>query len=634
MPQMDTPGRSTAGRAVGGTIKGAKAAARGSSHVSGWTVRKVLFLRHRSGAGEIGMMRLLDLHAASCAGDTLVTMGLATTVFFSAPVGQARGQVALYLLITMVPFAILAPIVGPVLDRFRHGRRLALSVTMFGRALLAWAISDYLHSFGLFPAAFGVLALSRAYGVARSAAVPRLLPEGLGLSEAGARASIFGTLAGAVVAPLGVAALKIGPQWPLRVAALIFVLGGIVALRLPPRADSDAPEVPPRIFQGIFQLPGLGVRKVLSGRLILATLANSAVLRAGYGFLALFLAFSIRAHDLPTKLFGVKLSSAWALGAAVGALGLGSFLATMVGSRVRIRRPQWLQSIGTTLVAIIAIYACFRYTLGAVILLSLSLAMVSGLAKLAVDATIQERIDEGIRASAFAHSETVLMLAWVVGGGLGLIPYGGRSGLIVAAVGLTGAAGFAAVRAFSMRSEHLTGSASTAATVSQPTPTQPSPTQPAPTVELAGRIGLDEATWTSSRQSRPVDSWLARWRARRAARARSHVPATAHMPAPGASTTVERAPAHPPTRQPRSGPAEPDRSEVARTKAITTRVLPREDADQPGFHLYRPGGGQSSGGQSSGDQSSGSQSSGDQSAGGRRDDGGTSDDRSGDARDA
>ncbi|HEU0241268.1 MAG TPA: MFS transporter [Micromonosporaceae bacterium] len=624
MPQMDTPGRSTAGRAVGGTIKGAKAAARGSSHVSGWAVRNVLFLRHRSGAGEIGMMRLLDLHAASCAGDTLVTMGLATTVFFSAPVGQARGQVALYLLITMVPFAILAPIVGPVLDRFRHGRRLALSVTMFGRALLAWAISDYLHTFGLFPAAFGVLALSRAYGVARSAAVPRLLPAGLGLSEAGARASIFGTLAGAVVAPLGVAALKIGPQWPLRVAALIFVAGGIVALRLPPRADSDAPEVPPRIFQGIFQLPGLGVRKVLSGRLILATLANSAVLRAGYGFLALFLAFSIRAHDLPTKLFGVKLSSAWALGAAVGALGLGSFLATMVGSRVRIRRPQWLQSIGTTLVAVIAIYACFRYTLGAVILLSLSLAMVSGLAKLAVDATIQERIDEGIRASAFAHSETVLMLAWVVGGGLGLIPYGGRPGLIVAAVGLTGAAMFAAVRAFSMRSEHLTGSASTASTVSQPPPTQP-----APTVELAGRTGWDEATWASSRQSRPVDSWLARWRARRAARARSDVPATAHMPAPGASTTVERAPAHPSTRPPAAGPAEPGRSEPGRTKAITTRVLPREDADQPGFHLYRPGGGQSSD-----NQSTGGQSSGDQSAGGRRDDGGTSDDRSGDARDA
>ena len=175
MPQMDTRGRSTAGRAVGTTIKGARVAVRGGSRAGRWAIRNVAFMRTRSGAGEIGMIRLLDLHAASCAGDTLVTMGLATTVFFQAPVGEARSRVALYLFITMVPFAILAPIVGPVLDRFRHGRRYALAVTMLGRAFLAWAISDYLHNFGLFPAAFGVLALSRAYGVARSAAVPRLL---------------------------------------------------------------------------------------------------------------------------------------------------------------------------------------------------------------------------------------------------------------------------------------------------------------------------------------------------------------------------------------------------------------------------------------------------------------------------
>ena len=124
------------------------------------------------------MMRLFDLHAVSCAGDTLITIGLAGTIFFNVPLGEARSKVALYLLITMVPFALLAPVVGPLLDHFRHGRRYALAATMLGRAFLAWLISDYIHGFGLYPAAFGVLALSRAYGVARSAAVPRLLPEG------------------------------------------------------------------------------------------------------------------------------------------------------------------------------------------------------------------------------------------------------------------------------------------------------------------------------------------------------------------------------------------------------------------------------------------------------------------------
>ena len=250
--------------------------ARGGRRSAGWVGRQVGAFRRMGGAGEAGMMRLLDLHAASCAGDTLITIGLAGTIFFNADVGQARGRVALYLIITMVPFALLAPVVGPLLDRFRHGRRYALAVTMLGRAFLAWLISDYIHGFGLFPAAFGVLALSRAYGVARSAAVPRLLPPGLGLSEAGARASIFGTVAGAVAAPIGLLAIKIGPQWPLRVASVVFIIGAVVAMRLPARADSDPPEVLPRIFQ----MPGRRTVKVLEGRLITAALSGSAALRA------------------------------------------------------------------------------------------------------------------------------------------------------------------------------------------------------------------------------------------------------------------------------------------------------------------------------------------------------------------
>ncbi|HZD97560.1 MAG TPA: MFS transporter, partial [Micromonosporaceae bacterium] len=475
MPQMDTRGRSTAGRAVGTTIKGARVAARGGSRAGRWAIRNVAFMRTKSGAGEIGMIRLLDLHAASCAGDTLVTMGLATTVFFQAPVGEARSRVALYLLITMLPFAILAPIVGPVLDRFRHGRRYALAVTMLGRAFLAWAISDYLHNFGLFPAAFGVLALSRAYGVARSAAVPRLLPAGVGLSEAGARASVFGTLAGAAVAPIGVIAIKIGPQWPLRVAAVIFVVGTVVALRLPPRADSDPPEVPPRIFQW----PGRRSARVLSGPLILGVLSNAIVLRAAYGFLVLFLAFSIRSHDLTRSLFGQTLPDTWALAIAIGALGAGSFLATAVGSRLRIRRPLALQAVGLLVVAATGILACVWYSLGTVILASLAIAIVGGLAKLAVDASIQERIAEDVRASAFAHSETLLMLAFVVGGAIGLIPFNGRLGIIVCTAGMVVAAVYAWLRAIKLRRELLTGSAS--ASPPAPPPTAPQPTAPQPT---------------------------------------------------------------------------------------------------------------------------------------------------------
>src|SRR4051812_41316374 len=128
-------------------FRGVRTTATGTTRATRWVGRNVGSARKLGGAGNVGMMRLLDLHAISCAGDTLVTIGLAGTIFFSVPAGEARGRVALYLFVTMVPFALLAPIVGPLLDRFRHGRRYALAVTMLGRAILAWVIADNVTGF-------------------------------------------------------------------------------------------------------------------------------------------------------------------------------------------------------------------------------------------------------------------------------------------------------------------------------------------------------------------------------------------------------------------------------------------------------------------------------------------------------
>lgn len=385
-----------------------------------YTGHRLRWLRDRSAKGEIGMARLLDLHAASCAGDSLVAIGLAGTIFFSVPVGEARGRVALYLLLTMAPFALLAPVVGPVLDRFQHGRRYALASTMLGRAFLAWVISDNLDEVALYPAAFLLLVLSRSYGVARSAAVPRLLPHNLGLVEAGARASLYGTVAGALVAPLGIALLSLGPQWTLRLSTLVFLVGMVIALRLPPRADSDPPETVPRMMQ----LPGHRTAKVLTGRLVWVALTGSAALRAAYGFLLLFMAFRIREGDF-------ALSDPLAIGLLAAALGTGSFLSTIMCSRFPIRRPLTLQGTGLVIVVLTAIATSWLYSIGAVAALCLLTAFASGVAKLSVDAVIQERLPEAVRASAFAHSETLLILAWVAGGAIGLIPISGQLGLAI-----------------------------------------------------------------------------------------------------------------------------------------------------------------------------------------------------------
>ncbi|MEV6347004.1 MFS transporter [Actinoplanes sp. NPDC051851] len=445
----------TLGRTVGTGIKAIRLVVRGSVRGSAWATRRVGSARARGAANEVGMIRLFDLHAVSCAGDALIAIGLAGTVF-SVPLGEARSQVGLYLLITMVPFALLAPVVGPLLDHFRHGRRYALAVTMLGRAFLAYVMADNLLGWGLYPAAFGILALSRAYGVARSAAVPRLLPSGVGLSQVGARASVYGTFAGALVAPIGLLAFKFGPQWPLRVATIIFLVGMVVSLRLPPRADSDPPEAMPRAWRTVLGL-GRGSDRPLSGRLVLAALAGSSALRLLYGFLLLFLTFSIMGGGLDTGLLGLQVGRGTAVGVVGAALGLGTFLSTAAGTGLRIRRPLALQSGGLVTTALAAILTAVFFNLATVTLLALLTAIFSGIAKLAVDASIQERVPERLRATAFAHSETVLMLAWVTGGGLGLVPLAGRLGIGGAALLAVMAAAFATWAASRTRGDRLNG---------------------------------------------------------------------------------------------------------------------------------------------------------------------------------
>ena len=57
--------------------------------------------------------RLVYAHAISVAGDACLTVSLAGSLFFQNPSGAARGKVLLYLILTMAPFAIVAPVLGP-----------------------------------------------------------------------------------------------------------------------------------------------------------------------------------------------------------------------------------------------------------------------------------------------------------------------------------------------------------------------------------------------------------------------------------------------------------------------------------------------------------------------------------------
>ncbi|MER7674985.1 MFS transporter [Streptomyces sp. NPDC096934] len=400
------------------------------------TARGIRKATHAHGAGESGLGKLIELHAVNGAGDVMITIALASTVFFSVPTDEARGRVALYLAITMAPFTLLAPVIGPLLDRLPHGRRAAMAGAMLARALLALLLSGAVvsGSLELYPAALGVLVASKAYGVVRSAVVPRLLPPGFSLVKANSRVTLGGLLATGVAAPVGAGLQALGPRWPLYGAFAIFVAGTFLSFTLPPKVDSAkgedrallaADEEHVRRPRG-GKTPRPGLRTV--GTAVTHALAANAALRCLSGFLIFFLAFLLREHPLTGE------SAAVSLGIVGVSAGAGNALGTAVGAWLKSRAPEIIVVTVVACVLGVAITAAVFFGAVLVACLTAVAGFSQALAKLSLDAMIQRDVPELVRTSAFARSETLLQVAWVFGGAIGIVlPLNGTLGLSVAA---------------------------------------------------------------------------------------------------------------------------------------------------------------------------------------------------------
>lgn len=386
------------------------------------------------GAGESGLSRLIEVHALSSAGDAALAVGLAGTVFFAVPNGQARSQVLLFLLLTMLPFAIIAPLVGPLLDRFRRGRRWAIGATLAGRAFLCWVTAQTIedHSNWLFPCALGVLVLSKAYLVTRSAAAPRLLPAQLTLVKANGRLSLAGVVGAGVGGVLAGVAAKVGPAWSLRVAFVLFVIGTVLAILLPARVDSSEGEQPTDLVD---LARGQGMSALGIGPDVVTALRANAGLRWLSGFLTIFLAFLVRAHPFPGWQDRQTLLFALVLGAA----GLGNALGTVMGALLKIASPRMIV-LGTLLAdAVVILVAAVHFSLVTAVLVGLVAGIGQQLGKLALDSLIQDTVPEERRTSVFGRSEALLQLSWVFGGLVAVIvPLNATIGTVVAAILVVG----------------------------------------------------------------------------------------------------------------------------------------------------------------------------------------------------
>lgn len=366
------------------------------------------------GADKSGLTSLTYAVMLNYASDAAMAVALANTLFFAASSGESRGKVALYLLITIAPFALVAPVIGPSLDRIQRGRRLAMCVASAGQALMCVVMALNFDTWALYPAALGKMVLSKSFMVLKAAVTPRVLPPEITLSKTNARLAVFGLAAGGAVG-----AVASGINWALGSAgalwftALVCVVGSVQAMRIPSWVEVTEGEVPAALTAS------RPVQKAPMGRHVVVALWGNGSIRVLTGFLMMFAAFAVKAQteDSGQHPF-VQLLLLGIIGAAAGA---GGFLGNALGSRMHFGKPDQviLACLASALAA--TVLAAVLAGLATAAIVGLVGATASALAKNSLDAVIQHDMPEESRASAFGRSETVLQLAWVFGGAVGLL---------------------------------------------------------------------------------------------------------------------------------------------------------------------------------------------------------------------
>jgi len=337
-------------------------------------------------------MRLARTHIFGVAGDTLVTVALAGSLFFSVDPTAARGNVALYLALTIAPFAIVAPLIGPAIDRAAGGRRLMMVVAATVRGLIALLMVRHLDSLWLYPEAFAVLVSGKAYHVAKSAIVPTLVQRETELVEANSKLVLLGGIAGALAFPPGVGLRFLHDGMPLVLASAAFLVSGLAAWRLPSTAVAIKPA------------DDLERAELRSASVLLAASAM-ALLRAIVGFLTFLIVFWLRSEDAPIAWFGVV-----GIAAVVGNLS-GAISAPLLR---RVVREELLLGGVMVLTAVVAFASAAGPSRLSAAALALTVGASTSLGKLSFDAIVQRNAPDANQGRSFAKFETRFQLAWVV----------------------------------------------------------------------------------------------------------------------------------------------------------------------------------------------------------------------------
>ena len=391
--------------------------------------------------------RFARMHVFGSMSDAMIAVALASSIFFSIDPDAARWRVAVYLVLTIAPFAVVTPLIGPLVDSVRGGRRVMILITVVGRGLIAWQMATNLDGLLLFPLAFGLLVLQKGYTVAKSAVVPSLVHNELDLLAANAQLAMLSAVGSMLGAGIGGIALLVGPAAPTRVAMAGYLLTFVLAWRVPTVIVAATRAT-------------AGEMAALRQKGIRAAAAAIGVFRAVVGFTTFLLAFEFRGGEEGVPIdaagraagastgivrgedvLGSPAAPVWYFGLVILAVGVGAFLSATLAPKLRRRFAEELLIRGVLFLGVsgAALATWLGGIRGAVVIAGM-VALCSGTAKLAFDSLVQRDAPGANHGRSFARFEGRFQMAWAVGAFLAVfLPLPVEHGYLIVAVAMAAA---------------------------------------------------------------------------------------------------------------------------------------------------------------------------------------------------
>lgn len=413
-----------------------------------------------------GFRRLYATRLLSQFGDGVFQASLAGAVLFN-PERQARAaDVAAGFAVLLLPYSLLGPFAGVLLDRWWRQRVLTVANLVRAVAVVAFAgeVAAGVAGLPFYASALVLVSISRFILSALSASLPCVVPTAE-LVTANALSTTSGTVVAAAggAAAVGVRILLGDTSGDYAViaaaAAVPFVLAALVAAGFaraalgPLETERRTRETAAEVLRGL----AAGARHVRETRPVLLGLSAIGAHRLGYGVTTVCTVLLYRNYFSDDGFFRAGLAG---LTQVVGALALGGALAAVLTpSAFRAIGPMRWPAGLLLAAAIVQLGLGLTYVLPLLLLAALLLGFVAQSIKISVDTLVQQQIEDEFRGRVFSLYDAVFNVTLVVAAVLtaSVLPEDGYSPVSVVVI----AAGYAVTAVTYLRLARLTSSART-----------------------------------------------------------------------------------------------------------------------------------------------------------------------------